>query len=128
MHFRWGHVLNKKNPSNLSVQRAKAINWTDINIWFRKYKEVIDELGITGPERIFNIDEHGTEHHAKVNQVIGKKCSRSYQLQYGEKPTRSTMLTFVRGDGVAIAPMVIHRGTRIADSWHRDKPEGNWFT
>ena len=122
-YFRWDCLALKK-PIDLSVNRALAINWTDVTIWFDKYKKVLQHLGITTPDRIFNVDEHGTEHHAKTRQVVGQKLSKSIQLQYGEKPKRSTMLTFVRGDGVAIPPMVIHKG-KFHESWTRDRMPGS---
>ena len=99
------------------------MEWADIKIWFKKYREVLDQMQITTPDRIFNIDEHGTEHHAKTKKVVGKKNCKSFQIQYGEKPARSTMLTYVRADGVAYPPMVIHKG-RVVQSWKRDCPEG----
>ena len=78
--------------------------------WYKKYQNVLDQLEITDPRYIWNIDEHGSEDMAKVKKVIGLKGIKQFQKQPHEKPKRTTMLTYVNAAGFALPPLVIHKG------------------
>ena len=108
---------------NISRQRADATKYSDVVSWFDKYQDVLSQLGITEPHCIYNVDEHGTEHSPIVKNIIGEKGRKSFQIQPTEKPSRSTMLTYINAAGFALPPMVIHKG-RFRKSWETDKPKG----
>ena len=120
--IRWPR-LKKKTPVNISRQRADATKYSDVVSWFDKYQDVLTQLGITEPHCIYNVDEHGTEHSPIVKNIIGEKGRKSFQIQPTEKPSRSTMLTYINAAGFALPPMVIHKG-RFRKSWETDKPKG----
>ena len=86
------------------------------------HEKLIEDLGITDPECIWNINEHGSEDMHKVKKVIGIKGIKEFQVQPREKPGRTTMLTYVNAAGFALPPMVIHRGKHL-DSWRIDGPK-----
>ena len=97
----------KDGVTNISIARAMATSKTVVNNWFDKYEGVIEQLGITDPKYIWNIDEHGTEDIPKIKKVIGIKGIKQFQTVPREKPRRTTMLTFVNAAGFALEPMVI---------------------
>ena len=81
-----------------------------IDQWFDKYEQLIEELQITDPKYIWNVDEHGSEDIPKVKRVVGIKKIKTFQVVCHEKARCTTMLTYINGEGFALPPMVIHRG------------------
>ena len=63
----------KEGVTNLSIARAKASDHDLVTRWYKKYQNVLDQLEITDPKYIWNIDEHGSEDMPKVKKVIGLK-------------------------------------------------------
>ena len=108
------HVKN--GVTNLSLAHALGSSQCIINQWFDMYQSLLEQLNITDPKYIWNIDEHGSEDMAKVKRVIGIKGIKQYEIQPREKPRQTTMLTYVNAAGFALPPMVIHRG-KYRDSW-----------
>ena len=108
------HVKN--GVTNLSLARALGSSQCIIDQWFDMYQSLLEQLNITDPKYILNIDEHESEDMAKVKRVIGIKGIKQYQMQPREKPRWTTMLTYVNAAGYALPPMVIHR-EKYHDSW-----------
>ena len=101
------------------------MNWADISAWFLKFIEILTQLDILDkPDRIYNIDEHGVEHSPTIKKVIGKKGEESMLIQQGEHSTRSTMVTYINPLGDYVPPLIIHKGKKVCESWHKNKPEG----
>ena len=124
--FRWP-TLRRKTSKSTSIARVRAMNWSDISVWFRKYVDLLESLDLMfKPDHIWNIDEHGVEHSPKETIVIGEVGRPSRLNQAAEKSFRSTMLTFINAAGVALPPMVIHKGTRVLDSWKKNMPQGKF--
>lgn len=114
-------IAIKDKVVNLSQARAK-ITKRSVDDWFDKYEQVLDQLGITDPRYIWNVDETGTEDiPRKARKTIGVKGIKQYQTVCKEKPRRSTMLTYVNGAGFALPPMVIHRG-KYSHKWRQNCP------
>ena len=107
----------KNSVTNLSLACALGSSQCIIDQWFDMYQSLLEQLNITDPKYIWNIDEHGSEDMAKVKRVVGIKGIKQYQMQPREKPRQTTMLTYVNAAGFALPPMVIHRG-KYHDSWH----------
>ena len=118
---RWPQLKVKSGVTNISLSRAIASKKETVDDWFDRYENVLDQLNITDPKYIWNIDEHGSEDIPKVKNVVGLKGIKQLQTVSKEKPRRSTMLTYVNGAGYALPPMVIHRG-KFHDSWRKDAP------
>ena len=49
-----------------------------IDQWFDKYEQLIEELKITDPKYIWNVDEHGSEDIPKVKRVVGIKKIKTF--------------------------------------------------
>ena len=112
----------KHGATHLSLARALGSTHNIVENWFNSYEKLIEDLGITDPECIWNSDEHGSEDMHKVKKVTGIKGIKQFQVQPREKPRRTTMLTYVNAAGYALPPMVIHRG-KYHDSWRIDAPK-----
>ena len=112
-HFllkRYPQLKVKETVTNLSIARANATRKSLVLGWYKKYENVLQQLEITDPKYIWNIDEHGSEDMPKVKKVIGLKGIKQFQKQPHEKPKRTTMLTYVNAAGFALPPLVIHKG------------------
>ena len=75
----------KEGVTNLSIARAKASDRDLVTRWYKKYQNVLDQLEITDPKYIWNIDEHGSEDMPKVKKVIGLKGIKQFQKQPHKK-------------------------------------------
>ena len=122
--YKWAYGFLKRHPDlvlkkakNLSSARAMCANPTVIAQWFREYKNVRDEFGITSGEQIWSGDETGVQTIPKEYLVIGEKGKKAYQQVSGEKGETSTILTFVNALGRVCPPMIIHKGKRVQDTW-----------
>ena len=115
--------LSVKSATNISLQRAEASSENLVMEWFTKYLDVLGQMGISSPEQVWNVDEHGTEHSVKTKKVVGKKGVRQYQVQPTEKPNRTTMVTYVNAAGYALPPLIIHKG-KYHPTWSNFKMPG----
>ena len=106
----------KQGVTNLSLACAIGSSSAIIDGWFDKYEKLIEELNITDPKYIWNIDEHGSEDIPKVKRVVGIKKIRTFQVVCHEMAWHTTMLTYINGEGYALSPMIIHRG-KYHESW-----------
>ena len=106
----------KQGVTNLSLAHALGSSSAIIDGWFDKYEKLIEELNITDPKYIWNIDEHGSEDIPKVKRVVGIKKIKTFQVVCCEKARHTTMLTYINGEGYALPPMIIHRG-KYHESW-----------
>ena len=118
--------LMRKNTKNLSIARAKGANPTQIGYWFQMFKNAMNKLNLWyTPNRIWNIDECGVSDVPREGEaVVGVKGEQYSQAVSGEKPSNSTVLTFVSAGGLAVPPMVIFKGQRVATEWREAAPSG----
>ena len=66
--------LSVKGATNLSLQHAAASTKESVMLWFHKFTSILGQMGITSPDQIWNIDEHGTEHAVRRKSCWHKKC------------------------------------------------------
>ena len=118
--------LMRKNTKNLSIARAKGANPTQIGYWFQMFKKAMNKLNLWyTPNRIWNIDECGVGDVPREGEaVVGVKGEQCSQTVSGEKSSNSTVLTFVSAGGLAVPPMVIFKGQRVATEWREAAPSG----
>ena len=118
--------LRRKNAKNLSIARAKGANPTQIGYFFIMLREAYNKLNLWyHPNRIWNIDECGVGDVPREGEaVVGVKGEPCSQTVSGEKPSNSTVLTFVSAGGLAVPPMVIFKGQRVAPEWREASPSG----
>ena len=70
----------KQGVTNLSLACALGSSSQIIDQWFDKYEQLIEELQITDPKYIWNVDEHGSEDIPKVKRVVGIKKIKTFQV------------------------------------------------
>ena len=95
---KWFSFLLKQYPklkvkdtvTNLSIARKNATKKSSVLDWYKKYEDVLEQLKITVPKYILNIDEHGSEDMPKVKKAIGLKGIKQFQKQPHEKPKQTT--------------------------------------
>ena len=85
----------KNSVTNLSLAHVLGSSQQIIDQWFDMYQSLLEQLNITDPKYIWNINEHGSEDMAKVKRVVGIKGIKQYQMQPRQKPRWTTMLTHV---------------------------------
>ena len=68
----------KNGVTNLSLAQALGCSQSIIDEWFNQYQSLLEQLNITDPNYIWNINEHGSEDMAKVKRVVGFKGIKQY--------------------------------------------------
>ena len=105
-----GKLHVKNSVTNLSLARVLGSSQHIIDQWFDMYQSLLEQLNITDPKYIWNIDEYGSEDMAKVKRVVGIKGIKQYQMQPREKPRQTTMLTYINAAGFALPPFGYPQG------------------
>ena len=103
---------------------ATCANPAVVDNWFDLYKEVLGKNDITSCLQIWNVAECGCVDCPKAKKVITVTRVRANQLCGGDKGETTTVLTFVNAAGLNTKPVVIHKGTKVMDTWKKGKPKG----
>lgn len=110
--------FSMKKATNLSVARAMGANPTSIKTWFVIYKEVLEKLDLKeSPKHIWNLDEKGLKDVPRADRFVGLAKFELVQMVCGEKGELSTLLQCISASGVAMEPMIIHKGKKIGKNW-----------
>ena len=96
--------LRCRKATKLSVTRAMAANEPNVQKWFVEYKQVLNDLGINSPERIWSGDETGVQNIPKEEKVVVVKRKPAYQTVGADQGETSTILTFISGVGNVVPP------------------------
>ena len=111
--------VRHKKAQNLSVNRAMCSNPTVLKKWFEQYKR---ELDITSPQQILNCDETGCQDVSKEHDVVGEMGVEAYTIVGKEQGKTTTALSFANAVGKVCPPLIIHKGSRVQESWILDAP------
>ena len=118
--------LKKKNAKNLSLHRASCATSHQVAKYFRLYQELLNQFNLLyKPFNIWNIDETGIPDIRKEQHVIGVKGEQCSQTVSDEKPTNTTLLTFISAGGMVMPPMLIFKGSKV-DTEARDASPSGW--
>ena len=109
---------------NWSVNRAMCANPAIINKFFDQYEALLKELKIDSPRQIWKFDESGCPDAPKERDVVGETGIPTSQVVSKEQGENTNILTFANAIGQVIPPIVIHKGSRILDTWTLDVPVG----
>ena len=113
------------NITNLSIARAISANPTQIRHFFNQYKEWVDNWELEYlPNNIWNVDECGVGDVAQPSTVVGVTGEHSFQTVSGEKPTNTTIVSYISAGGMTIPPLVIFKAARIKPEWREAAPTG----
>lgn len=66
---------------------------------------------------LWNVDETGSQNIHKADAVVGVVGKPSYNITALERGETSTALICINAVGVAVSPMVIHKGNLIGKQW-----------
>ena len=117
--------LKKKNAKNLSIYQARCSNPIVIGIFFDDLAKWIKDWKLEyKPFSIWNVDKMVIEDVPKERKVIGIKGIPVNQTVADEKPTNSTVVTFVSAGGLYMPPMVIFKCGKIEGRWREAAPSG----
>ena len=99
-------------------------NPTMINRFFDQYESLLKKLNIDSPRQIWNCNESGCPDVPKEREVVGETGIPASQIVAKEQGENTTVLTFANAMGEVVPPIVIHKGSRVADAWTLDAPVG----
>lgn len=120
---RHDETLTIKKPKEMSMYRATAATEECIDAFFEKYHSMLEELGITSGDQVWNIDETGLQNYVKSTRVIGEKGTNHPFVSAGEKGETHTVLCFVSASGLKTRPMVIFKGKNMMRKWKEFLPD-----
>ena len=128
----WLRGFYKRHPEvrskvsvNLSIARAISANPTQISYFFDQYKEWVDNWGLEYlPNNIWNVDECGVGDVPQPSTVVGVTGECSFQTVSGEKPTNTTVVSYISAGGMTMPPLVIFKAARIKPEWREAAPTG----
>ena len=119
--------LRLRTPEPTSMARTKGFNRNDVDDFFEKYCELIDEHGFTA-EKIYNVDETGHSTVQKPSKVISTKGKRQVgATTSAERGTNTTGVYCHSATGHFLPPMLIFKRKRMADTLKVDAPTGTVF-
>ena len=128
----WLRGFYKRHPEvrskvsvNLLIARAISANPTQISHFFNQYKEWVDNWGLEYlPNNIWNINECEVADVPQPSTVVGVTGECSFQTMSGEKPTSTTIVSYISTGGMTMPPLVIFKAARIKPEWHKAAPTG----
>lgn len=115
--FRKRHQLSIKKPQSVEYIRKRMTDPFVIDEYFTLLKEVLLELNITEPERIWNLDETSIcldPTKTKIVGGIGLPCTRTTK---GTGKENITVLTTVSAAGTKLSPLIVFKGKYMYDEW-----------
>ena len=92
--------------------------------FFDQLEQVLSDLNIVNPQQIWNCDESGCQDVPKEDEVIGETGVPQYYTVPKEQGETSTILTFANAAGLAVPPLIIHKGGKVSDTWCINCPVG----
>ncbi|VDC07874.1 unnamed protein product [Peniophora sp. CBMAI 1063] len=110
--------------TGLEACRARALNHTTVDNYFKLLRETIDEFGII-PSNIYNMDEKGVQLGVanKERALVDRDQATVYKIEQGSKEM-VTMIETVCADGSNLPPMAIFKGKTRDMEWGRYNPSG----
>ena len=114
--------ITLKKARNLSIAHAMGANPTVIGSWFTLLQKVMKAADIISPDQIWSGDETGVQNVPKEVKVLGVKNVRTFQQVAAEQGETSTILSFISATGNVVPLMVLHKGTRVQDTWKLKAP------
>ena len=106
--YQWFPELHKKMAVTLSIAHAIGANLTQLSKFLDQYEERLNQWGLEySPNRIWNIDECGVGDVLQATTVVGVTGKRTFETVSRDKPTNTTIVSFVSAGGLSMPPLVI---------------------
>jgi hypothetical protein len=114
--------MRRRHPSlTMFVRRHRRVNplipdITQMNDWFKNYKETLAHFKINDPSQVYNMDETGMDGRpGRQQRVIGISKDRP-PLRAKEFRDHFTVIGCVRADGICLPPYWITKGEGPIDA------------
>ena len=101
--------ITLRKPEKLSTVRARMLNPSVVDNYFKDLEKVISELGINGNE-IWNCDETGLNFEHTPPKIVTERGSTSVVGKTSQKSSNLTILACVNAAGRAMPPLIITKG------------------
>ena len=102
-----------------------AANPTQISSFFTQYKDWVDQWVLEYlPNSIWNMDECGVGDVPKPTAIVGVTGERCFQTVSWEKPTNTTIVSYVSTGGMTMPLLVILKAAKIKPEWREAAPSG----
>jgi hypothetical protein len=101
----------------LDTQRGRALNPTNVKLWFDLVKENIVDKDIL-PHNIYGMDESGFSPSDQGRQrVIGRCGTKTQHKQGGADRENVTAIVTICTDGTVLQPAIIFKGQNFMKKW-----------
>src|ERR1700692_209863 len=101
----------------LDTQRGRALNPTNVKLWFDLVKENIVDKDIL-PHNIYGMDESGFPPSDQGTQrVIGRRGTKTQHKQGGADRENVTAIVTICADGTVLQPAIIFKGQNFMKKW-----------
>ncbi|KAJ3965125.1 hypothetical protein EV361DRAFT_811209 [Lentinula raphanica] len=114
-------MLKKSRGSNLDPKRAQAFNFTTVNDYFEKLREVLTKYEVPW-EHVYNMDEKGVQlgggrKNSQCKYFFGQGDSNMY-CQHSDNLQLVTIIDSICADGMApIKPAFVFPGAKMYEEW-----------
>lgn len=101
----------------LDTQRGRALNPTNVKLWFDLVKENIVDKNIQ-PWNVYRMDESGFPPSDQGTQrVIGRRGTKTQHKQGSAEHENVTAIVTICADGTTLEPTIIFKGQNFMSKW-----------
>ena len=105
----------------LDMQRAQALNPTNVDHWFHGLVKPYLYDNPVLPRNMYGMDEAGfPESDQGSHRVVGARGTKTQHKQGGGGKENVTALVCICADGTALRPAIIFKGKNFLKKWHRN--------
>jgi hypothetical protein len=101
----------------LDTQRGRALNPTNVKLWFNLVKGHIVDKNIL-PHNIYGMDESGFPPSDQGTQrVVGRRGTKTQHKQGSAERENVTAIVTICADGSVLQPTIIFKGQNFMKKW-----------
>lgn len=104
----------------LDTQRGRALNPTNVKLWFDLVKTHIPDKNIL-PHNLYGMDESGfPPSNQGTSRVIGRRGTKTQHKQGSANRENVTAIVTICADGTTLKPTIIFKGQNFMTKWAND--------
>ena len=121
--FKERHGSVMRQPENLSMNKAQASSYENIERFYDTLEEGLRKIGLVNKqERIWNLDERGFSFVPSSKSCQSQGAVTIYQQTTAEKVETSTLLLTINAAGDSGLSLEISKGVRLSDEIRKSAP------